>query len=66
MEVMKMTALQQWMEQSNPIVELKKEAVRTGINKVTYTNGLGQARTEYYHSCRWNDRPAAVGAYTGI
>jgi hypothetical protein len=61
-----MTALQQMMELANQIVELKKNAVRTGNNKVTYTNGLGQMRTEYYHSCRWNDRPATVGAYKGI
>ena len=61
-----MTALQQMKELAEQIVAMKKEAVRTSTNKVTYTSGIGQVRTEYYHSCKWNDRPSMVGAYSGI
>ena len=60
-----MTALQQMKALADGIVAMKKEAIRTGTNKVTYTNGLGQTRNEYYHSSRWNDRPSKVGAYMG-
>ena len=60
-----MTVLEEMKELANQIVAMKKEAVRTGTNKVTYTSGIGQIKTEYYHSCRWNDRPSTVGAYGG-
>jgi len=60
-----MTALEQMIELANQITAMKKEAVRTGVNKVTYETGIGTIKTEYYHSCRWNDRPSTVGTYRG-
>jgi len=50
---------------SQKIVDAKKEAVRTGANKVTY-EVYGRTRNEYWHSGRWNDRPSKIGAYLSI
>jgi hypothetical protein len=58
-----MTALEACKQLAKEITEMKKTAVKNGITKVTYVNGLGQTRNEYYHSCRWNDRPATIRDY---
>jgi len=60
-----MTALQEMKELANRITSMKKEAIASGVNKVTYVSGIGQVKTEYYHSHKWNDRPSTVGAYRG-
>ena len=60
-----MTDLQKAKALAQAIVDAKKEAVRTGTNKVTY-EVYGKTRNEYYHSGRWNDRPSKIGAYLGI
>jgi hypothetical protein len=47
----------------NKIVEMKKAAIKSGANQITYTDIFGNTRNEYYHSLRWNDRPASVRRY---
>jgi len=60
-----MTDLEQAKELASQIAEMKKEAVKTGANKITY-EVFGKTRNEYYHSGKWNDRPSKIGAYKGI
>ena len=60
-----MTDLEQAKALAQSIVEAKKEAIKTGKNKVTY-EVFGRIRNEYYHSGTWNDRPATVSEYKGI
>ena len=60
-----MTDLQKAKKIANQIIEMKKEAVRTGVNEVTYSI-FGRTRKEYYHSGKWNDRPSKIGAYLGF
>ena len=59
-----MTDLQRALEIGGRIIEMKKEAVRAGVNRVVYEL-FGKERVEYYHSGRWHGSPASVGAYGG-
>jgi len=57
------TALQRAKEEADKITAMKKEAIKNGTNKITYTSLNGKPINLYYHSGRWNDKPSTVGEY---
>lgn len=42
-----------------------REAEQRGENTCTVTDYKGDSLTKYYHSRRWNDRPATIAEYKG-
>lgn len=61
-----MTALEKMRKKSAEFTRLKIEAQKNGIDTIQFPNCNGDIITFYFHSGRWNDRPASVGKYKGI
>lgn len=54
-----MTALEICKAQAAEIIRQKQEAIRTGENRITYTDHNGISHTLYYIGGRWVDNGTA-------
>ena len=55
--------LEHFRQLGTKLSRLRIDSVKAGEKIIEYIGTDGKIRREYYHSGRWNDRPAKIGDY---